>query len=253
MKPIICCLIALIFLVHCGGDDENATLPDQNEITKQENKDLEEKARKLRELTSKTPTSPPVGSTNNRGNDFCADVNYNIYSDLTAITFTNKESEILLKIGECLLARGADVNFRDEKGYSALCFAITPPQLLQVTEWLLNKGADANGWCNSKDKIFYVIHTASRRPSTKILELLINHGANLESRSKFNYTPLMNASQIGHLEHVKLLVTKGANLLAVNNRSQTALDIAIKKNHAEIVQYLTPLVERARSRPTGPH
>ena len=57
----------------------------------------------------------------------------------------------------------------------------------------------------------------------------------------------MVASRNGYLESVKLLVTKGANLLATNPWARTALDLAINRNHQEVVQYLTPLVEKARS------
>jgi ankyrin repeat protein len=52
-------------------------------------------------------------------------------------------------------------------------------------------------------------------------------------------TPLIIASQEGHLEVVRELLSRGANPRLVTNRGFTALSIATRKGRAAIIQLLT--------------
>jgi ankyrin repeat protein len=56
------------------------------------------------------------------------------------------------------------------------------------------------------------------------MNLLIQHGADVNAKAKTGNTPLLIAS-IGHGKYdaVKLLIDKGADALAVNNRKENAL------------------------------
>ncbi|RDH41593.1 ankyrin repeat domain-containing protein [Zooshikella ganghwensis] len=60
----------------------------------------------------------------------------------------------------------------------------------------------------------------------------------MEAKDVNNWTPLLAASFIGRLEIVKLLVNQGANIQAKSVVGDTALIIAQRQGHDEIVEYL---------------
>ncbi|KAI1288837.1 hypothetical protein F5Y03DRAFT_389016 [Xylaria venustula] len=68
--------------------------------------------------------------------------------------------------------------------------------------------------------------------SVKLVQLLINHGANISR------TTLMLAAESGHTEAVKLLVNHSANMSTTNHHGNTALMLAAKNGHTETVQLL---------------
>jgi len=75
-------------------------------------------------------------------------------------------------------------------------------KLLRVKK-LLRRGADIN----SKDeKGFTPLHLAAFYGHKQVLEFLIDNGAEINSRDKEGYTPLHLAAQIGDPEIVELLI-----------------------------------------------
>lgn len=99
------------------------------------------------------------------------------------------------------LSEVADINARDEIGYSALMRVVECGNL-EATEFLIGKTADVN--CADKDGI----------------------------------TALMIAASYGELEIVKLLVEKGAEINVIDDFDKGALDYALKNKNDEIVQFL---------------
>lgn len=69
------------------------------------------------------------------------------------------------------------------------------------------------------------------------VRLLIERGADINSRDKNHTTALHLASLYGHTEIVRLLLAHGAQIHQ-NNDGQTPLDMAIKKGHTEIIEIL---------------
>ncbi|MDB5099882.1 MAG: ankra2 [Cyanobacteria bacterium RYN_339] len=88
-----------------------------------------------------------------------------------------------------LAESGANLNVRDEEGYTPLTWA-------------------------------------SQHGNTRVADYLIAHGANLNPLDRGGYTPLMWACQEGHFSTVALLLEKGANPWVRNWRGQTAIDLA---------------------------
>jgi ankyrin repeat protein len=71
-----------------------------------------------------------------------------------------------------------------------------------------------------------------------VVKLLLQAGANLESKDMFNRTPLSCAAYIGHEAVVKLLLEAGANLEANGSGSQTPLSWAAYNGHEAVVKLL---------------
>ena len=90
---------------------------------------------------------------------------------------------------------------------------------------------------NSKG--FSPLKIASKRGNEKIVEILLDSGANPNFIGKKvpGFTPLNNAVQFGQLACAKLLIDHGADLVH-KNMTNTALHSAAFGGHANIVEYL---------------
>jgi len=127
---------------------------------------------------------------------------------LAAPAFASLESDVANAAGagdyarvKALTEAGANLNVRDEEGYTPLIWA-------------------------------------AQHGNTRVADYLIAHGANLNPLDKGGYTPLMWACQEGHFSMVALLLTKGANPWVRNWHGQTAMELAAMYSHDERIRDL---------------
>jgi len=66
----------------------------------------------------------------------------------------------------------------------------------------------------------------------------LKRGADVNIQKEDGFTALMEASQKGHTEIVKMLIDTGAQVNIKNKYGTTPLMIASDKGHAEIVELL---------------
>jgi ankyrin repeat protein len=102
---------------------------------------------------------------------------------------------------ESMIAKGADVNAKDENGQAPL-------------------------------------HVAVCRGSKKMAELLLKKGARIEALDKFGQTPLYDAVDYQKLEVARLLLDRGADVRATMTSGDTALDAAVAKGYKEMAELL---------------
>jgi len=104
---------------------------------------------------------------------------------------------------ELLIARGADVRAATKRGITALAFA-------------------------------------APYGNTEIVKMLLDKGAEINSKDDGGYTPLMLAAYSDFLNAavVKMMLEKGAPIDARGNDGETALTLARKKGNTEVVQLL---------------
>jgi ankyrin repeat protein len=125
---------------------------------------------------------------------------------------------------------GIDVNGKDDKGRTLLSFAmmdLSDPSCIDFTKFLLEKGADVNmtdveGNC---PLVLLAPHLCphnndpyveeARKTALVLVDLLISHGANINTEDKLGRTLLMstmvNISVPSCLETAKYLIEKGAD------------------------------------------
>ena len=136
-----------------------------------------------------------------------------------------------------LLARDPQlVNAYAVDGFQALGLASYFGHL-DVAEYLIRAGAPVNS--TSRNGLRAApIQSAAAAGHSKVVELLLKHGADPNVREQDGYTPLHAAAQNGDVEIIRTLIYGGADLLARSEDGRTPLDLALQAGHMEAVKLL---------------
>ncbi|XP_071481796.1 uncharacterized protein [Diadema antillarum] len=82
------------------------------------------------------------------------------------------------------------------------------------------------------------LHIASLRGNLNVLRCLLNGDHASDTQTPQKVTPIMIAAECGHLECVRLLISRGANCETYNADGWTALHYAAARNQLDVVQLL---------------
>ena len=99
---------------------------------------------------------------------------------------------------------------------------------------------------NGSTPLIYAIRKEnSDNPSFELVQILLNHGADVNKASKSGYTPLMAAAEMMYsskksqrLQIARLLIQSGADINAQDQAGNTALHYAMAKNFKEMVELI---------------
>lgn len=133
-------------------------------------------------------------------------------------------------------ARRVTVNRTDSEGWSALHEACASGDL-QVVLALLDVGADIS----RGDFRTTVLQVAAYRGNCDIIQVLIDHGAELDQKTRGTVTALGIAVEAGSIEAVKKLICLGANMRGINENSSsqyTLYEKAFSRGKYEIADLL---------------
>jgi ankyrin repeat protein len=144
-----------------------------------------------------------------------------------------------------LLDAGADVRRSDGAGTNPLIAAAITGQR-DLVELLLERGAPLDDMAReARFEAFHAtaLYHASANGHLEIVQLLLARGANINAMAYDDVegprgTPLMGASAGGHTAVVRALVKRGAALNETTYFGATALTLARRGEHAEIVRLL---------------
>lgn len=107
---------------------------------------------------------------------------------------------------------------------------------LKVVQLLLDKGADVNVANSNRET---PLHGASASGRVEIVQLLLEHDADVEAKDSVNRTPLLYAAKSGNRATVELLVTiDRVNVDSKDYYNLIGLSIAARMGHRDIVALL---------------
>ena len=90
----------------------------------------------------------------------------------------------------------------------------------------------------TKPDYWHGFYIAALQNNTESLKNLIEKGADVNAKNKYEQTPLHLAAQYGHIETVKSLIENGADVNSKDKYGWTPLHYAAEEGHKEIVEYL---------------
>ena len=105
----------------------------------------------------------------------------------------------------------------------------------RVVELLLQRGAEVN---QQNSMGASALMGAADNGHEKVVELLIRHGAEIDLLTSNGSTALMYAAQEGHERVVDLLLQRGAEINKQDSDGATALMFAAQAGHARVVELL---------------
>lgn len=142
----------------------------------------------------------------------------------SSVPFMKSACDGNLNAIQTAIKSGADINQKDESGYTALMHAVWCKQP-EMAKYLIGAGADVNAKDSSgMDALLYAVDYSQ----IKIIPLLLEKGADIESKEGSGLTPLAHAIYSAqNLESVKLLISKGADVNFRDPESLTLIDYAL--------------------------
>jgi ankyrin repeat protein len=134
-----------------------------------------------------------------------------------------------------LLTAGADIEAKTTRiGRAPLHWASLKGHVKVVNE-LLEHGADTESTTIPGWK---PLHYAALKGHLAVFNELLSSGANMEATNSQGNTPLHFASWNVHLAIVKALLNSGANILAANNDGELPIDYALGKKNSALAKCL---------------
>ncbi|MBP5467997.1 MAG: ankyrin repeat domain-containing protein [Candidatus Riflebacteria bacterium] len=141
----------------------------------------------------------------------------------------------LVNLFDYVKRTGRDLSKMYYKGEPGVCIAVQYEQYEIVKYMVLSfdctKLAD-------KDKKRNALHYASLKGNTKIIELLLQNGFDVDSTDSDGNTPLFYSITYPFPDSVILLLEKGSNPNIQNKDGTTPLHFAIKKSNVLAMEYL---------------
>lgn len=143
-----------------------------------------------------------------------------------------------------LLARGADVNGKNKRGYTALILAVRGEQSYAV-KYLIGAGADVNAQDVDGDSPLMLAVTNG---NAEFASLLLSSGADPDIKDPRGMTPLMQACALNKPDLAAILLKNRASVIVRDKDGNTPLLIAARSGSTEIVNLLLEAGADVRTR-----
>jgi ankyrin repeat protein len=150
-----------------------------------------------------------------------------------------------IDVATTLIDSGANLEIKGQKGWTALHNAASGGDkgYREVAEALLKAKASVDAL---SETMLTPLHEAAGKSLTDLVRLLVDHGANVNARDKFNNTPLRmcasNAQSFASLDSfkqtVKTLLEAGADINAGTTINTTSLHSVVKWGNPDAVRFM---------------
>ena len=163
-----------------------------------------------------------------------ADVNATTDSTGSPLQFAANRGDTV--IVRTLLTRGATVNYQN-RTWEAPLYLATRLGSTAVVRQLLESGADPNLTALNADRT--ALHVASIIGKKDLVELLLEHGANVNAKDSVRRTPLYYAARYAHKPAADVLKARGADTKGIEESDGIARELALPiKDGEAIIWYL---------------
>ncbi|XP_071142187.1 uncharacterized protein [Mytilus edulis] len=132
------------------------------------------------------------------------------------------------------LQNGADIDYQDVDGYTALMRAAEEGHL-EICRHLIDRGCKID---ITSDYGQTALMFAARRGHLEICRLLIDRGCKIDITTEDGWTALMSAAWRGHLEVCRLLIDRGCKIDITERGGYTALHGAAEEGYLQITRCL---------------
>lgn len=146
------------------------------------------------------------------------------------------DREQFIHIFECAKKEGEFGDFLDRHIRSGI-----PVDLVAAIHWAISQDLeravayilhiDPHATGATLPRGWYPLHVAARAGHEKCVEVLLEHGAEVDCKTKTGYTPLMLAAEKGHKKTFRSLLEYGASRSATNESGDNAWKIARQHGH----------------------
>jgi ankyrin repeat protein len=147
-------------------------------------------------------------------------------------------SEKRISTAMLLVRKGHDPNIRNDEGSTPLHYAIRigpRHQTEDLLDLLEDHGADLDAQTRHGET---ALHQAAFRGNFANAGWLLAHGATPNLVDKHGHTALHKAAMLGHKHAATVLLDHGVDRNIKANNGQTARDVAVEFKQTEIVEYL---------------
>lgn len=120
-----------------------------------------------------------------------------------------------------------------------LCAACHNPHAYEIIQLLLEHNALVN--LADSDGSTPLIHAIEKLVDTKTVTLLLEHGADVNQANNYGVTAAHVAAFLGKTDILQILQQHGANLNATTKQHKTPLQLAISRDHQETAEFLKSL------------
>jgi ankyrin repeat protein len=169
-----------------------------------------------------------------------ADINYANRNGLTALHAASYGNH--LDVVKFLLEKGADINAIERKGKTPLYYAAIT-DAADTAQFLIANNADVNA---RGERGWPPIFAAAENNSVNVAKQLIEQGAEINIKTETeHYSPLLSASYYNSVEMVELLLDVGADTTAQLSSFHrgpptfTALELAEKRGFKKVIELLS--------------
>jgi ankyrin repeat protein len=122
-----------------------------------------------------------------------------------------------------LIAKGANVNARDEAGRTPLLWVAPARDNPEMVKFLIAKGADVNAKDNEGETALMI---AASQSNPGIVTALLEAGAEVNAQNSVGGTALMSAAYRANIEEMKILLAHNADRKISDKKCRTALALA---------------------------
>ena len=139
------------------------------------------------------------------------------------------------------VAMGALINANDRFGHSPLHYAAYRGNAY-IVDYLLRHGGNPNTRGNH---LSTPLHSAAWGKNQKVVELLLEDGAEVDAQTDEHETPIMTATLRGQVETVETLLALSADPHAVDKYGSNLMDLAGASGNKKLVQLFKKLGVKA--------